>query len=342
LADRRAGFVRIRPVVVLDYHGAKRCERPRQMSVATSSSAATFGKGAFASLRYRKVRDRIVEFVLLGCGLVAVFTTLAIVLILVYESASFFEHVSVRDFLTDTMWTPLFADARYGILPLVSGTLTVTLVALLVAIPLGTIIAIYLSEFATHRVRESVKPVLELLGAVPTVVYGYFALLMVTPFLQKLIPGLPGFNMLSAGLVIGLMIVPYVASVSEDAMRAVPRYMREGSYAMGATKLQTALRVVVPGALSGIAAAYILGISRAIGETMVVAIAAGMQPTLTFDPTEPAATITAYIVQVSLGDLPHDSIGYQSIFAAGLVLMLMTLVFNVLGFFLTRRFREAY
>ncbi len=182
---------------------------------------------------------------------------------------------------------------------------------------MGTTIAIYLSEFAPHRLRETVKPILELLGAVPTVVYGYFALLMVTPLLQKLIPGLPGFNMLSAGLVIGLMIVPYVATVSEDAMRAVPRYMREGSYAMGATRLQTALRVVVPGALSGIAAAYILGISRAVGETMVVAIAAGMQPQLTFDPREPAATITAYIVQVSLGDLPHGSIGYQSIFAAG-------------------------
>jgi phosphate transport system permease protein len=300
------------------------------------------GQGAFASLRYRKIRDRIVELLLLACGLVAVFTTLAIVVILVYESSFFFEHVSIRAFLTDTMWTPLFADARYGILPLVSGTLTVTMVALVVAIPLGTIIAIYLSEFATYRTRETVKPVLELLGAVPTVVYGYFALLMVTPVLQKLIPDLPGFNMLSAGLVIGLMIVPYVASMSEDAMRAVPRYMREGSYAMGATKLQTALRVVVPGAFSGIAAAYILGISRAIGETMVVAIAAGMQPTLTFNPTEPAATITAYIVQVSLGDLPHGSIGYQSIFAAGLVLMLMTLVFNVLGFFLTRKFREAY
>jgi phosphate transport system permease protein len=312
------------------------------MSATSTRTRVTFEQGAFASLRYRKIRDRIVEFVLLSCGMVAVLTTLAIVVILLYESASFFEHVSIVDFLTDTMWTPLFADARYGIMPLVSGTLTVTFVALLVAIPLGTIIAIYLSEFAGARTRETVKPVLELLGAVPTVVYGYFALLMVTPVLQKLIPGLPGFNMLSAGLVIGLMIVPYVASVSEDAMRAVPRYMREGSYAMGATKLQTALRVVVPGAFSGIAAAYILGISRAIGETMVVAIAAGMQPTLTFDPTEPAATITAYIVQVSLGDLPHGSIGYQSIFAAGLVLMLMTLVFNVLGFFLTRKFREAY
>ena len=303
---------------------------------------ATRVAGAFSSLRFRKGRDRLVEFILLLAGLVAVFTTIAIVCVLVYESSFFFRTVSIGDFLTDTMWTPLFADARYGILPLVSGTLTTTMVALLVAIPVGTTIAIYLSEFAPHRLRETVKPILELLGAVPTVVYGYFALLMVTPLLQKLIPGLPGFNMLSAGLVIGLMIVPYVATVSEDAMRAVPRYMREGSYAMGATRLQTALRVVVPGALSGIAAAYILGISRAVGETMVVAIAAGMQPQLTFNPTEPAATITAYIVQVSLGDLPHGSIGYQSIFAAGLVLMLITLVFNVIGFFLTRRFREAY
>jgi phosphate transport system permease protein len=307
-----------------------------------TQAKALASKGGFSSLRYRKIRDRIVEFVLFAAGMVAVFTTLAIVVILFYESAAFFEHVSIKDFLTDTMWTPLFADARYGIMPLVAGTLTVTGVALLVAIPLGTIVAIYLSEFAPHRLRETVKPILELLGAVPTVVYGYFALLMVTPLLQKIIPGLPGFNMLSAGLVIGLMIVPYVASVGEDAMRAVPRYMREGSYAMGATKLQTALRVVVPGAFSGLAAAYILGISRAVGETMVVAIAAGMQPNLTFNPTEPAATITAFIVQVSLGDLPHDSIGYQSIFAAGLVLMLITLVFNVIGFFLTRRFREAY
>jgi phosphate transport system permease protein len=308
------------------------------MSEATSLRA----RDGVTLLRYRKSRDRMVELLLLAAGLVAVFTTIAIVCVLVYESSFFFQHVSIVDFLTDTMWTPLFADAHYGIMPLVSGTLTTTMVALLLAIPVGTIIAIYLSEFATHRLRETVKPVLELLGAVPTVVYGYFALLMVTPLLQKLIPGLPGFNMLSAGLVIGLMIVPYIATVSEDAMRAVPRYMREGSYAMGATRLQTALRVVVPGAFSGLAAAYILGISRAVGETMVVAIAAGMQPQLTFNPTEPAATITAYIVQVSLGDLPHDSIGYQSIFAAGLVLMLITLVFNVIGFFLTRRFREAY
>jgi phosphate transport system permease protein len=295
-----------------------------------------------SALRYRKVRDRIIEALLLAAGLVAVFTTLAIVAILLYESSAFFDHVSIVDFVTDTLWTPLFADAHYGILPLVAGTLTTTIVALLVAVPLGTTIAIYLSEFAPHGMRETVKPILELLGAVPTVVYGYFALTMVTPVLQWFMPELPGFNMLSAGLVIGLMIVPYVSSVSEDAMRAVPRYMREGSYAMGATRLQTALRVVVPGAFSGLAAAFILGISRAVGETMVVAIAAGMQPNFTFDPRQPAATITAYIVQVSLGDLPHGSIGYQSIFAAGLVLMLLTLVFNVVGFSLTRRFREAY
>ncbi len=307
-------------------------------TAATKSNDLVLRSG----LRYRKIRDRIIETLLLAAGLVAVFTTLAIVVILLSESSAFFEHVSLKEFLTDTMWTPLFADAHYGILPLVAGTLTTTMVALVVAVPVGTIIAIYLSEFASHRLRETVKPILELLGAVPTVVYGYFALTAVTPLLQKLMPELPGFNMLSAGLVIGLMIVPYVASVSEDAMRSVPRYMREGSYAMGATRLQTALRVVVPGAFSGLAAAFILGISRAVGETMVVAIAAGMQPNFTFDPREQAATITAYIVQVSLGDLPHGSIGYQSIFAAGLVLMLITLIFNVIGFSLTRKFREAY
>jgi phosphate transport system permease protein len=304
-----------------------------------TSKPAGFKRG---SLRMRKLRDRIIEAGLLLAALVAVFTTLAIVFTLIHESIPFFEHVSIVEFLTGTMWTPLFADAQYGILPLVAGTLVTTFVALFVAIPCGTIIAIYLSEFAPHKVREIVKPALELLGAVPTIVYGYFALLMVTPFLQKIFPGLPGFNMLSAGLVIGIMIIPYVASVSEDAMRAVPNYMREGSYAMGATRFQTAIRVVVPGAISGIAAAYILGISRAVGETMVVAVAAGLQPILTWDPTESAATITAFIVQVSLGDLPHDSIGYQSIFAAGLVLLAMTLVFNIAGFFLTRRFREAY
>jgi phosphate transport system permease protein len=263
--------------------------------------------------------------------------------ILVYESMGFFAHVSLWDFLTDTQWTPLFSDKHYGILPLVSGTLVTTLVALAVAVPLGTIIAIYLSEFASHGVREVTKPILELLSGVPTVVYGYFALMFVTTLLQNTImPELPGFNMLSAGLVMGVMIIPYVASVSEDAMRAVPMQMREGSYAMGATRFQTAVWVVTPGAFSGIVAAYILGISRAVGETMVVTIAAGTQPNLSWNPTESAATLTSYIAQVAQGDLPHGTVEYQSIFAAGLVLMVMTLLFNIVGHLLRKRYREAY
>ena len=275
-------------------------------------------------------------------ALVSVFTTVAIVYILVKESVVLFREVPLVDFLTDTQWTPLFDDAHFGIMVLLSGTLTSSMVALSIAIPLGTIIAIYLSEFAPFKLREIAKPFLELLGGVPTIVYGYFALLFVTPLLQKIYPGLPGFNLLSAGLVMGIMIIPYVSSISEDAMRAVPMSLREGSYAMGATRLQTALRVVFPAAFSGVAAAYILGISRAVGETMILAVAAGMQPNLTFNPLEPAATITAYIVQVALGDLPHGSIGYQTIFAAGLSLMLITLVFNIAGHALRKRFRESY
>ncbi|OGQ04391.1 MAG: phosphate ABC transporter permease subunit PstC [Deltaproteobacteria bacterium RIFCSPLOWO2_12_FULL_44_12] len=286
--------------------------------------------------------DRIIAALLFLAALSSIAITAGIVGILAYESLSFFKNVSIISFLTDSQWTPLFDDAHYGILPLVTGTLVTTTVAMLVALPIGTITAVYLSEYAHLRVRETVKPFLELLSAVPTVVYGYFALLFVTPLLQQIFPDLSGFNMLSAGLVIGIMIIPYVSSVSEDAMRAVPMNLRESSYALGATRLQTAWKVVVPSAFSGIAAAYILGISRAIGETMVVAIAAGMQPNLTLNPMEPAATITAYIVQVSLGDLPHGSIGYQTIFAAGLTLFLMTLVFNLIGHILRKRFREIY
>ncbi|WP_371132734.1 phosphate ABC transporter permease subunit PstC [Methyloversatilis sp.] len=292
--------------------------------------------------RSRHLKEQVIEAILLFAAFVSVFTTVAILYVLISESIAFFETVPLIDFLTDTQWTPLFEDAHYGILPLLSGTLTVAGVGLLVAIPLGTIIAIYLSEFASVTVRETVKPFLEMLEGVPTIVYGYFALLFVTPLLQKIFPGLPGFNMLSPGIVIGIMIVPYISSVTEDAMRAVPMALREGSYAMGATRFQTAVRVVTPAAISGIAAAYILGVSRAVGETMVVAVAAGMQPTLTFNPMEPAATITAYIVQVALGDLPHGSIGYQTIFAAGLTLVLLTLLFNVLGYWMRKKYREAY
>jgi phosphate transport system permease protein len=306
----------------------------------TDITAATPSR--FARRATRHWRERLIEFGLFLAAASSVATTIAIVVILVRESAGFFAQVSIKEFLTDTQWTPLFSDAHYGIMPLVSGTLVTSFVALLLAVPVGTIIAIYLSEFASHRVREFVKPALELLAGVPTVVFGYFALLMVTPFLQKFMPGLPGFNMLGPGIVIGIMIIPYVSSVSEDAMRAVPGYMREGSYAMGATRLQTALRVVMPAATSGIIAAYILGISRAVGETMVVAVAAGQQPNFTWNPMEAAATITTFIVQVSLGDLPHGTIAYQSIFAAGLVLMLMTLSFNVAGHWVRKRYREVY
>lgn len=290
----------------------------------------------------RNLRESMIEALLLLCALVSVLTTVGIVFILIRESWTFFSHVPLWQFLTDREWTPLFEDAHYGILPLVSGTLVSSLVALAVAMPVGTVIALYLSEFASFRTREIAKPFLELLGGVPTIVYGYFALLFVTPLLQRIYPDLPGFNLLSAGLVMGIMIIPYVSSVAEDAMRAVPMSLREGSYAMGATRFQTAIRVVTPAATSGLAAAYILGISRAIGETMILAVAAGMQPSLTWNPLEPAATITAYIVQVALGDLPHGSIGYQSIFAAGLTLMLITLGFNILGHALRRHFRESY
>jgi phosphate transport system permease protein len=274
----------------------------------------------------RHIKERVIEALLFGAALISVFTTAAIVYILVKESWIFFEAVPLSRFLFDTQWTPLFDDAHYGIMVLLSGTITSSAVALAVAIPLGTIIAIYLSEFAPFKVREFAKPFLELLGGVPTIVYGYFALVFLTPLLQKIYPELPGFNLLSAGLIMGVMIIPYVASLSEDAMRAVPM----------------ALRVVMPAATSGIASAYILGISRAVGETMILAVAAGMQPNLTFNPAESGATITSYIVQVALGDLPHGSIGYQTIFAAGLSLLLLTLTFNLLGHWLRKRFREVY
>ena len=290
----------------------------------------------------RHFNERLIEAVLFSAAAVSVLTTIGIVYVLVSESIHFFQNVSLVDFLTDTQWTPLFDDAHFGIMVLVSGTAVSSLVALAVAIPMGTIIAIYLSEFSNNKLREVAKPILELLGGIPTIVFGYFALLMVTPLLQKIFPELPGFSLLSAGLVMGIMIVPYIASLSEDAMRAVPMSLREGSYAMGGTRLHTALHVVVPAAFSGMAASYILAISRAVGETMILAVAAGMQPNLTANPMEPAATITSFIVQVALGDLPHGSIGYQTIFAAGLTLILFTLIFNILGQWLRKKFRENY
>ena len=309
---------------------------------ANNSSDLYVVSGRLSRNALRNISERLIEALLLCAAAVSVLTTLGIVYVLVSESFHFFQNVSIVDFLTDTQWTPLFDDAHFGIMVLVSGTVVSSFVALAVAIPMGTVIAIYLSEFANAKVREIAKPILELLGGIPTIVFGYFALLVVTPILQILLTELPGFSLLSAGLVMGIMIVPYIASLSEDAMRAVPMSLREGAYAMGSTRLYTALHVVVPAAFSGLAASYILGISRAVGETMILAVAAGMQPNLTWNPMEPAATITSYIVQVALGDLPHGSIGYQTIFAAGLTLLLMTLAFNLLGYWLRKRFREVY
>ncbi|WP_447962360.1 phosphate ABC transporter permease subunit PstC [Nitrospira sp. Ecomares 2.1] len=281
-----------------------------------------------------------------GCLLIAaassVFVTLGIVYVLVTESMGFFAQISLLDFLTDTQWTPVFENAHFGVMTLVSATITVAGIALAVSIPAGLALAIYLSEYARREVRETVKPCLELLEGVPTVVYGYFTLLFFTPLLQTFIPGLEGFNMLGPGIVMGIMILPYTASVSEDAMRAVPSGLREAGYALGYSRFRVAMRVVVPAAFSGITAAFILGMSRAVGETMVVAIAAGQNPNFSFNPTEGAATITAYIVQMAMGDLPHDSIAYQSVFAAGIVLFVITLAFNLFGFILRRRFKEVY
>lgn len=301
-----------------------------------------YGGATRAFLRRRAFWNRLSSYLLFAAAAASVLVTVGIVYVLITESASFFAEISLVDFLTDTQWTPVFENARFGVMTLVSATVTVAGIALAVAIPAGLALAIYLSEYARAEVRETIKPFLELLEAVPTVVYGFFALLFVTPLLQTFLPGLAGFNMLAPGLVMGIMILPYTASVSEDAMRAVPMGLREAGYALGYSRFRVAVKVVIPAALSGITAAFILGMSRAVGETMVVAIAAGQNPNFGFDPMEGAATITAYIVQMALGDLPHGSIAYQSVFAAGIVLFVITLIFNLLGFYMRRRFREAY
>lgn len=292
--------------------------------------------------RRQRVGERLIEALLMLAALAAVVATGAIVWVLTVEAAGFFAAVTPAEFLTDRAWTPLFDTPHFGIAVLLSATLTCAAVALLVALPAGTAIAVYLSEFASPAVRDLAKPALELLGGIPTIVFGYFALVFVTPLLQRIYPGLPTFNLLSAGIVMGVMIVPFVSSLAEDAMSVVPMGLREASYAMGATRLQTALGVVVPSALSGIGSAYILGVSRAVGETMIVAVAAGSQPRLGFDPTASAATLTSYIVQVALGDLEREGIGYRSVFVAGLALMLITLGMNIAGHLLRRRIRRRY
>lgn len=286
--------------------------------------------------------EPLVEWLLFACAAVSILTTGGIVLVLIGETIAFLREVSIVEFLFGTEWTPLFANKHFGVLPLVSGTVLVSGIAMIVALPAGLLSAVYLSEYANPQVRRVIKPLLELLAGVPTVVYGYFALMFVTPLLQRVLPGLAGFNALSPGIVMGIMILPLVSSLSEDALHAVPGGLREGAYALGATRLQTTIRVVVPGALSGITAAFILAVSRAVGETMIVAIAAGQQPRLTANPLVPVETMTAYIVQVSLGDTPAGTIEYRTIFAVGMLLFVSTFLLNLVSSWLRERFREEY
>jgi len=294
-------------------------------------TAISFSKPESFKRRLREFKEFMIKSILFICAASAVFITFGVVWTLLSEAWPFFKEVSLTHFIFDQQWTPLFENPEYGILNLVSGTFLTTVIALGVAIPMGTITAVFLSEYASPQAREILKPILELLAAVPTVVYGYFALLFVTPLLQKIFTELSSFNALSAGLVMGIMIIPYISSLSEDAMRAVPLHLREGSLALGTSTLQTSFKVIVPSAFSGIASAYILGISRALGETMVVAIAAGLQPKISLNPLESTQTLTAYIVQVSQGDLPQGSVGFRTIYVCGTVLLVFTFVFNLIG-----------
>jgi len=289
-----------------------------------------------------RIKEWVIERLLMLCSLLSVLTSAGIIFVLMSETVGFFKEVSFAQFFLDTQWTPMFTQKHYGILPLLSGTFLTTIIALMVAVPIGLISAVYLSEYAGANTRNKVKPLLEVLAAVPTVVYGYFALMFITPLLKTFIPGLSGFNALSAGIVMGIMIIPLVSSLSEDAMHAVPMHLREAGYALGSRKIQVAFKIIFPAALSGITAAIILAVSRAVGETMIVAIAAGQQAKLTLNPLVPVETITAFIVQISLGDTPHGTLEYKTIFVCGMMLFVMTFLLNILSFKLKKRFQEIY
>ncbi|MCL6473058.1 MAG: phosphate ABC transporter permease subunit PstC [Firmicutes bacterium] len=295
-----------------------------------------------ANFKWRDVKERVIYSLLLGAVLISVLTTIGIILSLFTETFSFFKEVSLAEFLTDTRWTPLFMDRHFGILPLVAGTAIILLGSSIVALPLGLASAIYLSMYANSRVRKVIKPLLEVLAGIPTVVYGYFALTFVTPFLKQIIPNINTFNALSASIVVGIMIIPMVSSLSEDALISVPRSLKEAGFALGATRYEVATKIVLPAGLSGVIASFILAISRAIGETMIVTLAAGNTPKLTANPFESIQTMTASIVQISMGDTPQGTIEYKTIFAVGAMLFIITLLINILGQMITRRFREVY
>jgi phosphate transport system permease protein len=292
--------------------------------------------------RQNRVKEWVIERLLFLSAIISIFTTLAILGVLTFEAFDFFQQVSIVEFFTGTKWTPLFQPQHFGILPLVWGTILVTIIALAVAVPFGLGSAVFLSEYAPDRLRRTVKPILEILAGIPTVVYGYFALTFVTPLLQNFFPEMIVFNALSAGLVMGVMIIPMVSSLSEDAMLAVPQSFRQGAYALGARKYEVVLKVVLPSALSGIVSSFILAISRAIGETMIVSVAAGSTPNLTLNPLESIQTMTGYITQISLGDVSYGSLEYTTIFSVGLTLFLMVLVVNLIGQFIAKRYWRRY
>lgn len=310
-----------------------------------TSDSTSRGKARAAGLDKRGNRTRretAIAAVLFLCALISVATTFAVIFALAGPTISFFREVSIIEFLTNTQWTPLFLEKNYGIAPLFAGTMLVTTIALAVGLPLGLGSAIYLSEFASSGLRRRVIPVLEILAGIPTVVLGYFALLFMTPILRDIIPGLNLFNALSAGIVMGFMILPTVSSLSTDAMRAVPVSLREAAYGLGASKYEVVVKVVIPAALSGIVASFILATARAIGETMIVTLAAGQKPTLTFDPRETIATMTSFIVQAGTGDQPTGSLAARALFAVASTLFLITLGLNVLAQRIVLRFQEKY
>jgi phosphate transport system permease protein len=308
----------------------------------TTAGSALAGPAALSSRKNRDLKERLIGAALFGCAAISTLITAGIVAVLLGESVLFFREVSIVDFLTDTRWTPLFQDAHFGILPLAAGSFLVAVGAAIIALPVGLLTAIYLSEYAGARLRGILKPLLEILAGIPTVVYGYFALTFITPLIRTVFPGTDIFNAAAGAIVVGIMIIPTVASLSEDALRAVPAALREGAFGLGATKMEVSTRVVVPAALSGIIASFILGVSRAIGETMAVTIASGNMPNLTINPLESIQTMTAYIVQVSKGDTPHGTIEYQTLFAVGMTLFVITLLMNILSQWVLARFREEY
>ncbi len=309
----------------------------------TANITGDIAPGSWNPKRDRaKLVETIVKIIFGAFAAISIFTTIGILGTLIFETVAFFQEVSIVRFLTETRWTPLFASKQFGIFVLVSATVMIAVISVLVALPLGLLSAICLSEYASPGVRKILKPILEILAGVPTVVYGYFALLTVNPFLQTFLPNLQGFNALSAGLVLGVMITPLVASLSEDALYSVPRSLKDGSYALGATKRETVVSVILPAAVSGIVSSLILAVSRAVGETMIVTLAAGANPTLGFNPFVPVMTMTAFIVQITAGDAPHGTIAYKTLFAVGMTLFLMTFALNIFSFWFVRRFREKY